>query len=150
MRISPAGGWGSRLAPNRRRNAMAALRAAAVLAALLALAGSALPFPTRSRTAIALIDVSDSIGAKGIEASRRAALSLLRGLGPGDRAGLVVFAGKSLVLSPPALLGLFGALFAAAAAGLLVQPGPHLPLLLPLAASRSYPFQRRSGGYGSL
>ena len=82
---------------------MAALRAAAVLAALLALAGSALPFPTRSRTAIALIDVSDSIGAKGIEASRRAALSLLRGLGPGDRAGLVVFAGKSLVLSPPAL-----------------------------------------------
>jgi Ca-activated chloride channel family protein len=80
---------------------MACLRAASIAAALLALAGLSLPFPTRARTIVALIDLSDSVGAKAAEASRGEALSLIRGLGKGDRAGVATFAGKTLVLTPP-------------------------------------------------
>jgi Mg-chelatase subunit ChlD len=85
----------------RRIKAMSALRAAAIIAALLAFAGAALPFPTRARTVVALIDVSDSVGRRGAASSREAALTLFRGLGKQDRAAVIVFAGKALVLSPP-------------------------------------------------
>jgi Uncharacterized membrane protein len=84
-----------------RGKAMAALRLAAIASALLACAGSSLPFPTRSRTVVALIDASDSIGAQEVEASRRAAIGLIRGLSGGDRAAAVVFGGKASVLFPP-------------------------------------------------
>jgi Ca-activated chloride channel homolog len=85
----------------RREGAMAALRIAAIAAAALACLGLALPLPTRERTIVALIDASDSIGSAGIEASRSAALGLIRSLGPRDRAALAVFAGKPAVLLPP-------------------------------------------------
>jgi Ca-activated chloride channel family protein len=86
---------------DRRQKAMGALRAASIAAALLALAGAALPFPTRARTIVALIDVSDSVGRAGAEASRKAALALIRGLAPRDRAAAAAFAGKTTVITPP-------------------------------------------------
>jgi Mg-chelatase subunit ChlD len=88
-------------ASNARKRAMPILRAAAIAAALIAFAGLELPLPTRARTVLALIDVSDSIGAKSVEASRDAALRLIRGLGRGDRAAVIAFAGKSLAIAPP-------------------------------------------------
>ena len=87
--------------PDRRKRAMTALRAASIGAALLAFAGVALPLPTRARTVVALIDLSDSIGPKAAEASRGAALALIKGLGKRDRAAVAAFAGKPLVLAPP-------------------------------------------------
>jgi Ca-activated chloride channel homolog len=87
--------------PDRRKRAMGALRAAAIGAALLAFAGVALPLPTRARTVVALIDLSDSIGPKAAEASREAALALIKGLGRRDRAAVATFADKALVLTPP-------------------------------------------------
>jgi Mg-chelatase subunit ChlD len=86
---------------SRREKAMPALRAAAIIAALLAFAGVSLPFPTRARTVVALIDASDSVGGRGAAVSREAAITLFRGLGKKDRAAVIVFAGKALVLSPP-------------------------------------------------
>lgn len=85
----------------RRRRTMGALRAASIAAALLALTGASLPYPTRARTIAILIDSSDSIGRAGIEASREAALSLIRTLAPRDRVAAATFAGKTRVLTAP-------------------------------------------------
>jgi Mg-chelatase subunit ChlD len=82
-----------------RTKPSAVFRAASAVCALLALAGVALPFPTQARTAVVLIDVSESMGTAGIESSRRAAISLINSLAKRDRAGLVVFAGKPVVLA---------------------------------------------------
>jgi Mg-chelatase subunit ChlD len=78
---------------------MAILRGAAIIAAVLACVGLELPFPTRARTVVALIDVSESVGSEGIAASREAALELFRSLDRRDRAAVVAFAGKPAVLS---------------------------------------------------
>ncbi len=80
---------------------MGALRAASIAAAALALAGASLPYPTRARTIVVLVDASNSIGSSGIEASREAALSLVRALAPRDRVAAVSFAGRTRVLTPP-------------------------------------------------
>lgn len=80
---------------------MLALRATAIVLAILACTGLALPLPTRGRTVVVAIDVSSSIGRAGIEAARTAALSLVRSLKSRDRAAAVVFAGKAVVLCPP-------------------------------------------------
>lgn len=82
-----------------RPSAMAILRGAAIIAAVLACVGLELPFPTRARTVVALIDVSESVGSEGIAASREAALELFRSLDRRDRAAVVAFAGKPAVLS---------------------------------------------------
>lgn len=88
-------------APELRRILMASLRAASIAAALLALSGASLPLPTRARTLVLLIDVSNSIGREGIEASRRAALSLIGSLDRRDRVGTMAFAGRPSLVSPP-------------------------------------------------
>jgi Ca-activated chloride channel homolog len=80
---------------------MGALRAAAIGLSLLAFAGIALPLPTRARTVVVLIDASDSIGKAGIEASRAAALSLIRALEPRDRAAAMSFAGGTSTIAAP-------------------------------------------------
>lgn len=85
----------------RRRAIMGVLRAASLAASLLALAGASLPIPTRARTVAVLIDVSDSVGREGSEASRASALSLIRALEPRDRAAVLAFAGRAAVVTAP-------------------------------------------------
>jgi len=77
----------------------AVLRGACAIAALLALAGISLPLPTEARSIVALIDASGSMDSGSVEASRAAALSLIASLEKRDRVGVVVFAGKSAVIS---------------------------------------------------
>jgi Ca-activated chloride channel homolog len=83
-----------------RARLSAALRASAAVAAALALAGTSLPLPTKARSVVALIDASSSMGIESVEASRRAALSLISGLERRDRAGVVAFAGKPILVAP--------------------------------------------------
>jgi Ca-activated chloride channel homolog len=83
-----------------RARLSAILRGLAILAAALAAAGFSLPLPTRGRSVVALIDASDSMGVESVEASRRAALSLIGGLEGRDRVGVVAFAGRPIVVAP--------------------------------------------------
>jgi Mg-chelatase subunit ChlD len=86
---------------SERKTAMAVLRAAAIAAAVLAFVGLRLPLPTRARTLVLLLDVSDSIGREGIEASRAQALDLVRSLEPRDRVAALAFAGRTSLITPP-------------------------------------------------
>jgi Ca-activated chloride channel homolog len=85
--------------------ALAALRIAAVALSALAILDVRVPLPSRGRRLVALIDVSDSVGAEGREKARAAALSLIGRLGARDRIGVVAFSADARVLSglrPPA------------------------------------------------
>jgi Mg-chelatase subunit ChlD len=89
--------WNGRLHP--RTNPVAAyLRGAAMAAALLALAGLNLPWPTTARNVILLVDVSGSQGPL-IEQERQAALKYLGTLKAGDSAAVVEFGSQPRVLS---------------------------------------------------
>lgn len=70
------------------------LRAIAVCAAILALAGTVVFIPTKNRRIVALLDLSASISPAQVEVSRRALLDLLGRLNPGDRAAVVTFASE--------------------------------------------------------
>ncbi len=76
------------------------LRAAAVMAAVLGLAGTSILIPTKNRHTVMIFDVSASIGIVQVEDSRRAALQIIRGLSSYDSVALVSFAGKPAILTP--------------------------------------------------
>ncbi len=87
--------------PERRNAAMLALRVSAIGLAVLACIGVALPVPTKARTVVVLLDVSDSVPRERIEASRAASLALIRSLKARDRAAAAIFAGETVMLCPP-------------------------------------------------
>jgi uncharacterized membrane protein len=91
--------------PVRRRDPLvsscAVLRLLAVLAAILALAGAGLPFLSRGRTVVLLLDVSDSLETAFVEEERAAALALVEGLGPADRIRAAAYAGGFRDLGGP-------------------------------------------------
>lgn len=89
--------WNGRFDPRSNR-LLAGLRGAAAVAALLALAGLSLPWPTTDRNLVLAFDASASLGAD-LEAERRSALSLLDALAPTDRVALLAFAGEPRVLT---------------------------------------------------
>ena len=70
------------------------LRALALIAVILALAGASVVLPTKQRQVVVMIDVSDSMGKAQIETARNQALQLLKQLIPADRVALVAFAGE--------------------------------------------------------
>lgn len=70
------------------------LRALALTAVILALAGACVVLPTKQRQVVVMIDVSDSMGKAQIETARNQALQLLRKLTSADRVALVAFAGE--------------------------------------------------------
>lgn len=76
------------------------LRAAAIIAVILALAGTYILVPTRSRQLVMLFDASASIGEVQAEHSRNVALKIIKDLKPGDRVSLVAFAGQPSVITP--------------------------------------------------
>jgi len=82
-----------------RARLSAVLRGASAVAAVLALAGASLPLPTKARSVVALVDASSSMGPESVEASRRAAISLVSSLDERDKAGVVAFAGKPVVVA---------------------------------------------------
>lgn len=103
-----------RAADPRRQVRIRTLRDACLIAAL-ALVLVALLGPRLSRETIqlstggidlvVLLDVSRSMDARDVppsrfDAARRAAQTLLGGLGPGDRAALAVFSGRGVLLTP--------------------------------------------------
>ena len=70
------------------------LRAIAVCAAILSLAGTGILIPTKNRQVVALVDVSASISPAQVEVSRGALLELLGRFNPGDRVAVIAFAGE--------------------------------------------------------
>ena len=75
---------------------MAALRAAAIAAAALALAGVCLPLPTRARTlrsSLRRLRLDRQGGHRGLEGP---ALALVRSLEPRDRVAALAFAGRTI------------------------------------------------------
>ena len=65
------------------------LRAIAICAAILSLAGTGILIPTKNRQVVALVDVSASISPAQVEVSRGALLELLGRFNPGDRVAVV-------------------------------------------------------------
>jgi Mg-chelatase subunit ChlD len=79
---------------------LAILRGTAIIAVILALAGTYILLPTRSRQLVMLFDTSISIGEVQTERSRNAALKIINDLKPGDRVAMVTFAGQPSVINP--------------------------------------------------
>jgi len=90
--------WNGRFDPRSNRG-LALLRGSSAAAALLALLGLALPWPTTNQNLALLFDTSASLGPELVEQQRQSALRLLDKLQPGDRVALVSFAEDPLVLS---------------------------------------------------
>jgi Mg-chelatase subunit ChlD len=122
------------------------LRAVSAVFGVLALLGIALPFPTRMRTVVALIDVSESMSAESIESSRRSALKLIDSLEKSDKAGIVVFAGKPVVLAYPSRPDMTAAVLSSAR---LEAPLPDQTDLSAALASATA-LARKGGGLGSV
>ncbi len=119
----------------RRAKAMGVLRVLSIAATLLALAGLVLPLPTRARTISLALDVSDSIGREGIEASREAALSLIRRLEPRDRVAVATFAGKARLLTDPVPPSQAAALVEAAVLGAQSPGATDIPAAIAAAGT---------------
>jgi len=82
----------------------AALRAAAFISVVLALAGFRLSalLPESRLALVAAVDLSDSIDAEGRQWAERYVRNLAGALPPGDELGVVQFAGDAVVLQAPA------------------------------------------------
>lgn len=76
------------------------LRGLAIIAVILALAGTNILLPSRSRQLVMLFDTSISIGDVQTERSRNAALKIINDLKPGDQVAVVAFAGQPSVINP--------------------------------------------------
>ena len=88
-----------RTAADRLLRRLAALRTAAILAVILALAGTSILLPTHRRHLSILLDVSESIGTAEREKARQSADTILARLNPTDRAAVAVFAGQPRILT---------------------------------------------------
>lgn len=96
------------LPPTRRSRLIVALRALAVAALVLALAGTALGLPQRDLSVVFLVDASDSIGSGGRAEAAAWVRRAYDVAGGGDRAGLVLFGAEPLVeqdVQPAGALG---------------------------------------------
>lgn len=82
-----------------RKRAMLCLRAAVILGVSLDLAGLKVVFPSRSERVCVyfLVDVSDSLSPRNLEAASQFIRSSLPGLGPGSLAGLITMAGAPVL-----------------------------------------------------
>jgi Ca-activated chloride channel family protein len=86
--------------PNPLVKRLTILRAAAIIAVILALAGTYILIPSRSRQLVVLFDTSASIGGIQVEHCRNAALKVINDLNPDDQVALVAFAGQPQVITP--------------------------------------------------
>jgi Mg-chelatase subunit ChlD len=75
------------------------LRAVAMIAVILALAGTYILIPSLNRQLVFLFDTSASIGEAQTEHSRQAALKVIRDLNPDDQVAVVTFAGQPSVVT---------------------------------------------------
>ena len=75
------------------------LRATAIVAVILALSGTYILIPSKSRQLVVLFDTSLSIGEVQVERSRKAALKIIKDLQSNDRVALVAFAGQPVVIT---------------------------------------------------
>jgi Ca-activated chloride channel family protein len=76
------------------------LRMVAVIAVVLALAGTSILVPTHNRQLVIIMDISASISQTQIEKSRTTALRIIQKLTPADRVAIVTFATQPNVLIP--------------------------------------------------
>ncbi|NLY89334.1 MAG: VWA domain-containing protein [Firmicutes bacterium] len=104
------------------RQHLTRLRVTTVILLLLALAGAALPLPSRRQQVVMMLDVSESIDRREQERARRAALGVLADLSAHDRAAVVTFAGGQRILTPPVAPENAAAVLAGAA---LTAPAPE-------------------------
>ena len=86
--------------PKKRPYFLPSLRIVALVLALSGLGGVRLPVPGFEGSLVVLIDASDSIGGAELEESRRKTVALLSALDPRERAAVLSFAEKPLVVVP--------------------------------------------------
>ena len=82
-----------------------ALRIAAIVAIVFALAGTKLSWPAKGRHITVALDLSASIPDHQLESARRSILGLIDNMKPSDRVAIVLFAGEAQVLAPLSLPG---------------------------------------------
>lgn len=90
----------SRLKQDRNLTRLTLLRIFAVLAVILALAGTIVMLPSNHRQMVVLLDTSSSVELSRIEAARSTALRLIGQLKPKDRVAVASFAGESQLIIP--------------------------------------------------
>jgi len=126
-------------ASDRLLRLLGALRAASLVAVLLALADFAPPLPGFQRSLALAFDVSDSMGREAVEEERQAALRLVGSLKGGDRVSIATFAARPSVLSgpvdPDTALGILSTASLAAADGASTDLGAGISTAVALSES---------------
>jgi Ca-activated chloride channel family protein len=82
-----------------------ALRITAIVAIVLAIAGTKINWPAKGRCITVALDISASIPDQQLEKARTSILRLINDLSPSDRVAIVLFAGEAQILTPLSLPG---------------------------------------------